>query len=181
MLVAAGPGASSVHGISVDLFIAEGAYCSQNTGALYASVSGGTGPYTYNWYQQQGSWVPVCMGCGSSLQNLYEFTTYKVVVTDALSATAEATQQVPGLVSAWIQNLTYWPYLQGASPVISYTIYGESVGGGIYHQTDVSPNAGMGGYISGSTHYSAALPVGATTCTVYAWAVQPAAASAAAG
>ena len=173
MLVTGGLGALPAHGISVSLFIAEGAYCSQNTGVLYASVDGGTGPYTYDWYQQQGSWVPVCMGCGSSLLDLWEFTTYKVVVTDALSATAEATETVPGLVSAWIQNVTHWPYLQGSSPVIQYTVYGE--GQSIYHQTDVTPNTGMGAYMAGGWQftYTASLPVGATTSTIYAWAVQP--------
>ena len=178
LLVALGLCTSGTFAISVSLWVGEGAYCSQPTGFLYADVQGGSAPFTYNWYRQDlGNWVPVCMGCTGSLQNLPEFTNYKVLVTDALSATAEATQTVPGLVSAWIADLAHYPYVQGASPVISYTIYGESVGGGINHQTAVNPNAGTGGFISGSTHYSAALPVSTTFCEVTAWAVAPSAAT----
>jgi uncharacterized repeat protein (TIGR01451 family) len=171
---------SAAFAISVDLWVAEGAYCSLPTGSLYAGVQGGVAPYTYNWYRQDfGNWVPVCMGCTNSLNSLWEFTTYKVVVTDALSATAEATQTVPGLVATWINNVMHWPFLEGTAPVIGFTLYGESVGGTVAHQADVIPNTGIGGYTGGSgLTYTAALPIGATTCTIYAWRTDASEASA---
>lgn len=173
-------GAPASQAISVELTVVEGAYCGQPTGWLWAAVNGGTAPYTFNWYRlEMGNWVPSCMGCGQGLENLPEFTTYKVVVTDALSVTAESEMQVPGLIAAWISDVQYWPYLQGSSPAIQYTIYGESAGGmPITHQTDVFPNVGLGGYYGGPFGtYTAALPVGATTATVSAWATQPSGAS----
>ena len=70
-----------------------------NTGSIATSVTGGTGPYSYNW-------SPAQPGAGANLNNLVAGN-YLVTVTDALGCTAAASfnvaQPAGGLVVACTQ------------------------------------------------------------------------------
>lgn len=174
MLLTFALGASASQAITVDLIVGDGAYCGQPNGWFYAAVQGGTAPYQYDWYVMNGGTpVPYCMDCGYNIEGLSEFTTYKVVVTDALSATAEDTEQIPGLVATWIMNVGHYPFVAGASPVVSYSVYGESVGGQpIMHDSGVSPGLAQG--VHGNGIRTNSLPPGTTSCMISAWATSPA-------
>ncbi len=165
----------SAWSISVQIAVVQGAYCSHPEGVLSAVVQGGTAPYTYDWYRiDLGVPVLICMGCGPTISSLSEFTSYKVVVTDALSATAEATEVVPGFFATILNLNGHYPYLLGSSPVVSYTVNGEGLGG-MYpiHDSQVTPSTGLGGFTSGTETRTASLPPGTTSCMIAAWATWP--------
>lgn len=78
--------------------------CNGNLGSLTASVTGGTGPYTYTW-----STTPVQTGMTAT--NLVAGLAYTVTVTDANGCTTQATGSViqPTAVVASITNVTNIP------------------------------------------------------------------------
>lgn len=161
--------------ISVDLIVGEGAYCGQATGWYYASAQGGTEPYQYDWYVMNGGTpIPFCMDCGYNLNNISEFTTYKVVVTDALSATAEDTELMPGFIATMFWDAGNYPYLAGASPVVYYLVSGEGPQG-VMHDSQVTPGIAQGS--AGNGYRTNSLPPGTSSCTITAWATYPAAAT----
>ena len=63
----------------------------QNGNTLTATATGGTQPYSYEWFNQQGNSV----GAGSSY-SYSSLQVYQVMVTDALGCTIEASFNASG-------------------------------------------------------------------------------------
>ena len=72
--------------------------CSGGTAGLSSSVSGGTGPYSYQWQYQNnsGTWLNTCSTCTNPTQNASPSQTrdYRVIVTDANGCSVIVVQTV---------------------------------------------------------------------------------------
>jgi uncharacterized repeat protein (TIGR01451 family) len=116
LAIAFGPVAANA--ISVSLSVGQWPMCDQPTGRLIADVSGGTEPYTFDWYVQQGmNYVPYCLDCGAELDDL-DGGQYMLIVTDADSDEVSDTKQLNGindalLLSEWSEVIRVFPYLEG--------------------------------------------------------------------
>jgi uncharacterized repeat protein (TIGR01451 family) len=105
---------TSVWAITVNISISQEPLCTSANGALIATASGGSGPYTYLW--SNGSTTPMITGLTAG--------TYSVIVTDSNSD--EATDEITlNSVDYSAPNYSGWqtrPYCPGVLPDASFFI-----------------------------------------------------------
>ncbi|MEO8588851.1 MAG: hypothetical protein ABI432_05735 [Flavobacteriales bacterium] len=120
--------ATNANAMSVEIELLAPDYCQSYLGQLGTTVTGGTAPYSYAWYRWEGGlWTPVFAGIPEGMLIGAIWGDYKVVVTDAVLATAEATASLPGLIGVSM-SWSVLPYVQGSPPVLvvqSYTDMGS--------------------------------------------------------
>lgn len=161
----AGVFSGQVHALSVDLIIVDHDLCSWGIGSMEAAATGGQEPYTYDWYEVSSGDIPLCIGCSAVQGGMADMVIYKVVVTDALGATAEAVMYMQALTAISIQNVQSLPYLAGAVPVIGFELLTDApyfeplidvsgaVGqpvGGAYLRVPIAPGVTNGTIVAGN-------------------------------
>lgn len=168
--------------ISVALEMTSADYCMAApghvpTGVLEATVSGGTGPFSYTWYDVTFGMIEICTDCGPVLGTLEGLRTYKVIVTDALMATAEATPGVQGLAGPQIdggsQTLAYEP---GTSPVLVVGIsndFPDAMQNAVQVSMVPEPLYTYGPWPETYSLFKGVFPVGTTTAEITAFVEGP--------
>lgn len=162
--------------ISVELTMVMPDYCMDDpfhapSGVLEATVTGGVAPFQFDWYDMDsGSPVLLCTDCGPIKDGLTGLRLYKVIVTDATSATAEHTLGPQGIVGPQVQFQTL-AYEAGTQPVLIAEIYNDMENSvpGTTPTIDAmtpQPTHTYGPWDGLQSLYKSVLPVGTTNGTL---------------
>lgn len=167
--------ANASYAISVEVTNTRADYCIGEAGHVFngemeAVVTGGTPPYRFDWYDVSFGQVELCTDCGPQLYGLEGLRTYKVVVTDGLGASAEATGGVQGIAGPYFNDQTL-AYEAGTAPVLIGEILNEMAWNDPNSMVEVvsispTPVADYGPWPGLNTLYKAQLPVGTTGGTI---------------